>query len=179
MKTERVPGRECGGCTACCRVLPIDTPELRKVPGILCEHCGAAGCTIYETRFPICRTYFCGWHTLAMLDESWRPDKSGIIVSPRKVGIPAGYQAEGIEFLIFGGEKAIRRKPFAPALAAFIGSNVATYLAITGPPGYFPAGVLLNDVLGPSLEHGDLDAARDLLVKIYRSAARHTFAKME
>jgi len=178
MITERVKGRICGGCTACCTVLPIGTPELRKRPGVACAQCGAEGCRIYETRFPICRTYFCGWHTLAMLGEDWRPDRSGIIVSPRKEGLPPGYAGDGIEFLVFGGEKALRRKPFVPALAAFIESRVATYLAITGPPGFFPAGAFLNDVLGDAVARRDHERMRDTLVKMYRSKAKHVFEEM-
>ncbi len=175
MPTERIAGRECGGCTACCRVLPIDTPELRKAPGIACSHCGPSGCTIYETRFPICRTYFCGWHSLAMLNDEWRPDKSGVIVSPRRDSLPRGFSGDGIEFLVFGGERAIRRKPFIAALASFIEGGVATYLAIAGPPGYFPAGVFLNEVLGQAVARKDGAAMLTALQTIYRSKARHRF----
>ena len=169
--------RDCGSCTLCCKVL--EATALQKPAGIWCKHClPGKGCGIYETRFPICRTYFCGWHTLAMLGEDWRPDRSGIIVSPRKEGLPPGYAGDGIEFLVFGGEKALRRKPFVPALAAFIESRVATYLAITGPPGFFPAGAFLNDVLGDAVARRDHERMRDTLVKMYRSKAKHAFEEM-
>jgi hypothetical protein len=61
--------------------LNINTPELKKPAGVWCEHCSPGkGCAIYETRFPICRTYKCGW-LLGFVPEHWFPAKSKIVVS--------------------------------------------------------------------------------------------------
>lgn len=73
-------GRECGECNACCDVLGIDTPELQKNPGALCPHCTNAGCAIYETRFPVCRSYFCVWRRIAALPDDARPDRLGVFM---------------------------------------------------------------------------------------------------
>ncbi len=103
---DLVPGRECGDCSACCIHLQIDTPELKKTSGVVCENCAEPGCKIYETRFPVCRDFHCLWkHIEAMPDEA-RPDKLKIIFSlqhPKKPEHPftklfiGGWAYEGPE----------------------------------------------------------------------------------
>lgn len=174
-----VKGRDCGECTVCCTALPIETPELRKVPGITCKHCISAGCAIYETRFPICRTYYCGWRNLPELDDAWRPDKSGVLVSPQNENIPEKFVLrEGIEFLVLDGERAIRRQGFAEAVAAFVAGGVPTFLAFPGPPGHYPARVLVNDILAAAIGKRDLAAVREQLVRGLKASGSHNFLRM-
>src|SRR5258708_411434 len=74
-----IPGRDCGGCTVCCRVPTVDKPEIQKLSGALCRHCAATGCTIYEARPPVCRSYYCAWRTVDIFGDDWRPDRSGVL----------------------------------------------------------------------------------------------------
>lgn len=62
----------CGDCTFCCTAPAI--PEMGKAAGETCRHC-ARGCSIYESRPPLCQTFECFW-TLGL----WRmrPDRAGI-----------------------------------------------------------------------------------------------------
>ncbi len=150
--------RSCGACTVCCTALAIETPELRKRPGIVCRHAAPSGCGIYESRYPICRSYFCGWFGLPQLGEDWRPDRSGILLSPRRDGIPDTYEfREGIEFLILGGEAAIRWPAFLDFLAQLLRGRTPAFLAVPGPEGHYPARVFLNDALArvPQARLGD------------------------
>jgi len=166
--------RSCGECTVCCTALAIETLELRKQPGVTCAHCTVRGCGIYESRFPICRSYFCGWFGLPELDESWRPDRSGILISPRHDGIPPQYEAgEGIEFLLLIGEAALAHPPFIPLLRALLESRTPAFLALPGPVGHYPARVFLNDVLAPAA--GDPATLVLVLSRMIRSAAGHRF----
>lgn len=71
--------RSCGDCVACCKILVVDTPEFKKPAGVLCNHCSGTGCAIYETRFPICRSYLCVWRRIEPLDDTLRPDRLGIL----------------------------------------------------------------------------------------------------
>jgi hypothetical protein len=166
---DLVPGRDCGGCTVCCTVLPIETAELSKAPGVACAHCSAKGCAIYETRFPICRTYHCGWRQLAALDDAWRPDRSGVLVSPMAEG--------GIEFLVFGGEAAVKREGFAQFVATCIVNGVAAFLAMPGPPGHYAARVQLNAPLALAVAQRDLRAIRAGLLGALAAGARHDFRR--
>lgn len=73
--------RACGDCTACCTVLTVDTPDLKKPAGVPCIHLCDHGCGIHAVRPPICRTWFCGWRRVAAMPDDARPDRSGLLVS--------------------------------------------------------------------------------------------------
>ncbi|MBL6937399.1 MAG: hypothetical protein ISS15_00140 [Alphaproteobacteria bacterium] len=157
--------KSCGSCTVCCTALAIETPGLRKQPGIACVHCTSTGCGIYETRFPICRTYFCGWFGLAELDESWRPDRSGLLISPH---------GAGIEFLVLGGEAAVRRPQFLALLARMLAGGTPVFVAVPGPAGHYPARVQINAPLSRVAPPSFGDAMAGLL----KAAKGHRFEPM-
>ena len=71
----------CGTCVVCCQWLDIESEELSKKAGILCEHCVGSGCGLYETRPQVCRGFDCGYRLISQLGEEWRPDRCGIVVS--------------------------------------------------------------------------------------------------
>lgn len=68
---------ECGDCTACCKVLPIDDDILAKDSNVLCVHCDK-GCTVYDDRPISCVNFNCVYIEDGY-DESLRPDKTGVI----------------------------------------------------------------------------------------------------
>ena len=77
--TELVPGRECGTCTMCCKVMGIQ--EIAKPPGQWCTHCTPGkGCGIYETRPAACRTFYCGYRVRSYVPESWKPTSSRMVL---------------------------------------------------------------------------------------------------
>lgn len=70
-----VPGRECGTCLLCCKVMAIDA--LEKPPGVWCKHIKrGVGCEIYDTRPTECRRYYCHWMMDANLPADWKPDRA-------------------------------------------------------------------------------------------------------
>lgn len=77
-----VPGRNCGTCTMCCKLLAV--PPLEKPRGKWCEHCvQGTGCGIYETRPEECRAYYCAWITSPEMGPEWKPELSHFIVEPQ------------------------------------------------------------------------------------------------
>jgi Fe-S-cluster containining protein len=75
----RVPGRRCGTCTLCCKVLRVI--DIDKPRGQWCVHCDVGhGCRIYETRPEGCRQFFCGFLVDERLPETWRPAESKIVL---------------------------------------------------------------------------------------------------
>lgn len=72
--------RTCGGCTLCCKVLPV--PDLNKDAGTRCKHSVMGkGCGIYETRPRSCRSYHCLWlENEAALPDRFRPDRCGFVI---------------------------------------------------------------------------------------------------
>jgi hypothetical protein len=74
-----IPGKECGPCTMCCKILVIE--ELEKDAGPLCKHCKIGkGCKIYTKRPDTCRDYQCSWTTERSMSPQLRPDKTGTII---------------------------------------------------------------------------------------------------
>ncbi|MGE3244901.1 MAG: YkgJ family cysteine cluster protein [Beijerinckiaceae bacterium] len=74
-----IPGKECGACNMCCKVLVIE--ELEKDAGPLCKHCiNGKGCKIYKKRPDICREYECDWQLDRSLGPRLRPDRTGTIL---------------------------------------------------------------------------------------------------
>ena len=107
-----VSGRECGGCTACCKTLRI--AELKKFAGVLCQHCTeGAGCQIYDDRPSVCRGYNCGWKRLQFLGDEWRPDRCGILIGlvEKGEGIPAGFPPAGLKFDIMDSPRVLNWYP--------------------------------------------------------------------
>lgn len=74
-----LPGRQCGTCTLCCKVMRID--ELESPAGQWCQHCDPGkGCGIHETRPPVCREFFCMWTYRKDIGPHWKPEKSKMVL---------------------------------------------------------------------------------------------------
>jgi len=72
--------RSCDGCTLCCKVIGVH--EFGKPKGVWCSHCKiGTGCMIHETRPNVCRAYSCRFLVDQSLDETWRPDRSGLVIN--------------------------------------------------------------------------------------------------
>jgi hypothetical protein len=88
--TQPAPGRSCGGCTMCCKVLGI--AELQKPVGKWCPHCDIGkGCKIYQARPLECRTFLCAWLVDDRFSAIWKPDRSKIVIT-------TGQEGNSVEF---------------------------------------------------------------------------------
>lgn len=136
---DLVPGRACGECTLCCSVMAIDKPEIQKAAGVRCRYC-RGGCTIYETRPALCREYHCGWRQLPILDDDWRPDRSGVFVEIEVIA------DETVLNLILVGNplKTVRQPWFIDFVSTGIQADVPLHLGLPGPPGFKGASLPLN-----------------------------------
>jgi uncharacterized cysteine cluster protein YcgN (CxxCxxCC family) len=75
--------RECGSCSACCKLLEITAeraPEIAKPAGEWCAHCARPGCSIYESRPNLCQDFACQWLLDERLGPEWFPATSGMIL---------------------------------------------------------------------------------------------------
>ncbi len=77
--------RTCGGCTLCCKVMPV--VELAK-GAEWCRHCNIGyGCRIYAARPRSCVDFVCQWLiSEKYLDDSLRPDRVRVVLA----GTPEG-----------------------------------------------------------------------------------------
>jgi hypothetical protein len=112
-----IPGRECGECTVCCRVPPIEDPALTKPAGVLCQNCIGNTCSIYKSRPQSCRDFFCQWRNLALLDENWRPDLSGVLINSRLQTGADGKESLAMVLMIFADHAVIFDDGFATLVA--------------------------------------------------------------
>lgn len=103
--TQPLPGRSCGGCTLCCKVMGVT--ELNKPRGVWCIHCKrGSGCHIYADRPQGCRTFLCGWLTNPRFGPEWKPDRSKIVITVNRDG-------NGLEFQCDQGfPEAWRKEPY-------------------------------------------------------------------
>lgn len=174
---ELVKGRECGECTVCCTALFIDSPEFQKLPGVRCPHLCESKCSVYATRPDTCRTYYCGWRYLAFLSNDWRPDKSGVLLAftPR-AELPAGYES-GVSFILVSrAPRGLNRSLYHYA-GALVADGVHVQLAVPGPPGHYPAVIVLNEELKDAPSKHDparIEAAFAKALAI-SSSSSHTF----
>ena len=75
IETKVLPGRFCGSCSLCCKVVSI--PELAKAAGEWCRHCKpGSGCGIHTTRPFVCRGAYCEWMISKGLGPEWKPERS-------------------------------------------------------------------------------------------------------
>ena len=101
-----------------------------------------------------------------------------MLISPRNGDAPPGYPEDGIEFLVFEGEKAVRRKGFAQQIADLVRKGVPVYLAMPGPPRHFSAHVFLNAMLEEPVVRRDHGAVLAALLHVLKAAKGHQFEEM-
>jgi len=103
--TEPLPGRSCGGCTLCCKVMAV--PEINKPRGAWCTYCvPGTGCRIYSDRPNGCRTFLCGWLTNPRFGAEWKPDRSRIVITVGRDGNGLNFQCDP------GYPEAWRKQPY-------------------------------------------------------------------
>lgn len=174
---ELVQGRKCGECSACCTVLDVDTPEFQKLPGKPCSHlCKDGGCSIHETRFPICRSYHCGWRYLPGLGEDWRPDKMGVLVDFWTGEVPAHLPGRpAISLTVFGNRKTALTPVFLYYVAQLVAAEVPVFLGMPGPAGSQHTALLLNDFMIAAVLGRDLAGMKSVMAEALKTLATHTF----
>jgi hypothetical protein len=106
------PGRECGSCTMCCKLLTISA--LAKPRDAWCTHCKPGkGCTTYDTRPAECRGFFCTWMLDGGFAPEWRPDRARFMLT-----IVAGGRV--VVHCDASAPAAWRREPFYSTIKAWV-----------------------------------------------------------
>ena len=71
-------GRQCGSCNCCCDILEVTA--VAKPVNTLCKHWETGkGCTIYERRPQMCRSFTCAW-LQGHLNDDWFPETARMVV---------------------------------------------------------------------------------------------------
>lgn len=169
MSLPLLPDRSCGGCVECCRVIPLNLPELAKPTGELCAYCvDGAGCSVHAVRPETCRIWFCLWRAVE-LSEDWRPDRSGVIIRPD------GVQDGEITLFIIRRGDFVHGEAFFQTVAGWIDNGVSVALSVPGPIGTYPVRAVVTDWLRPAVEADDHAAFILRLEQSLDRLARHDF----
>jgi hypothetical protein len=84
------PGKQCGGCTACCKLVSV--PELKKPACRDCDHARkGVGCAIYQDRPPSCQQWECVWLKAPshLMGDEFRPDRCHVVLEENHQGLMA------------------------------------------------------------------------------------------
>lgn len=159
----------------CCKEPTIDSDTFSKVQGVLCVHCAeGTGCAIYNRRPEVCRDFYCQWRRYAWLDESWRPDRSQIMLRATDDDVPDGYVSSvGIVVDLLGPCEILMLPATLEVIATLIDQGIATFLSATALPGWTTGRVLLNASLGDAVRDRDGDAMQAGLVDAFLLSALH------
>ena len=177
-----VPERECGTCNICCIAPAIDKPEIQKISGATCRNCTAAGCAIYESRPQVCRTYYCGWRRLDMIDADWRPDLCGVLVELDMDNIPPQYKANfGLILILVGNPlRTVRESRFIDFVTRCVAANnVMLWLSLPGPHGKQSAQLPLNTKAMLEATSGSRADVKAVLEMTLKRLAAHDFIPYE
>ena len=172
---ELIPGRDCGACAVCCTWPTIDKPDIQKRSGTTCKHCTGSGCGIYETRFDVCRRFYCGWRTVDIFGPEWRPDISGVMPYVETEGIAEDFElSTGIGLMLVGHPlRIVRQSWFQDFVVTGVMNSVPLFLSLPGPPGHQAATASLNT--GEMLEAIRRGRVKDVLEGVVALLRRWDF----
>jgi hypothetical protein len=123
------PGKTCGGCTACCSVVPVrelGTKAWQRCPHVRTPPAAHVGCSIYADRPGSCRLWICGW-----LGADWpdklRPDRCGVIVDPAEdlIGINGRETVAARIWVLPGFEEAWNEDPVRTLILSIVDAGYA------------------------------------------------------
>jgi hypothetical protein len=101
---------------------------------------------------------------MPQLDDSWRPDRSEILITPANKHIPAGYPPEGLTFEMVGSLERVTWYPFLHLISDLIANSVPVFLSVRGKPGYVSGNIFLNDRLSGMIAMSDVEGIVEALI---------------
>lgn len=161
-----VLGRKCGECTACCVTLRIEEAALKKYADVPCPNLRPEGCCgIYSSRPDVCRNWYCGWRLMEHLDDSWRPDRSEIILR-----LHAG--AEGGLILQPTGKasQVLTTEKVLGLVGGCVEAGFPVYISVPTKPGRCHALVHLNEIFARAVASRVLEMAKLEMLKTLERA---------
>jgi hypothetical protein len=94
---------------------------------------------------------------MPQLDDSWRPDRSEMLITAATTHIPVGYPPEGLTFELIGSLNRVTWHPFLHLICGLIADSVPVFLSVRGEPGYTSGNIFLNDSLSGAIAMGDAE----------------------
>jgi hypothetical protein len=151
-------------------VLQIDDKNFKKPADQVCENLlDAGGCNIYKQRPSVCQEWYCAWRFMEQLDESWRPDRSGILIRSDENGII--FQPIQDPKTVLTTDRAIE------LIGGGVAQGIPMSLSIPTKVGYRSYGLSLNAPLEAAVASRNLVTIQDKLIELIDfSSAQNTTA---
>ncbi|WP_147480465.1 YkgJ family cysteine cluster protein [Pseudomonas coronafaciens] len=160
--------KKCGTCSACCNVLTIDTPELQKPADVPCVHVReGGGCTIYETRPGVCKSWTCGWLSTDRLKNNLRPDKSNILI---RLDDGNSLTLQPIESPV----RFLTTTDVLELIATCINSNFEIAISVPTKPGHTNARQVLNQTISAVDIVSEVQIRRKVIEAIITASSART-----
>ena len=158
-ESHLVPKRECGECTACCIELLIDDEHFKKPAEKSCVNLmPQGGCKIYNKRPSVCQEWYCAWRFMAQLDESWRPDISGILLRSDENGII--FQPIRNPKEVLTNERAVE------LIGGGVAQGIPMSISIPTKKGFRSYGLSLNEPLEVAVQSRNLITIQEKLIEL-------------
>lgn len=169
-ESHLVSDRECGECTACCVDLLIDDENFKKPADQACVNLiEKGGCKIYQQRPSVCQDWYCAWRFMAQLDDTWRPDRSGILLRSDENGII--FQPIRDPKVVLTTDRAIE------LIGGGVAQGIPMSMSIPTQKGFLSYGLSLNEPLQEAVESRNLFVIREKIVELIEfSATQNTSA---
>ena len=170
-ESHLVPERECGECTACCVVLLIDDQNFKKPADQACSNLmEQGGCKIYNKRPSVCQDWHCAWRFMAQLDDTWRPDRSGVLLRSDENGII--FQPIGEAKDVLTTDRAIE------LIGGGVAQGIPMSMSIPTKSGFRSYGISLNEPLEEAVESRNLLIIQDKMIELIEFSSTQNTARI-
>jgi hypothetical protein len=137
-RREQAARKTCGGCTACCQIIPVK--ELGTKPFQGCPHvrsvihAGGPGCGIYPDRPRSCSEWRCGWLENEDWEDDLRPDRCGFVVDVMlDLVLVNGVERPAAQLWVLPGhEDAHERQPALAVILALLHEGMSVLWRMQG-----------------------------------------------
>ncbi|MDV0596285.1 MULTISPECIES: YkgJ family cysteine cluster protein [Enterobacter] len=152
-----VADRQCNECNVCCINLRIENPALTKKADVRCPYLSnQTGCSIYDQRPDVCRTWYCGWRVMPFLRDDMRPDRSKILIKQDETGfVFQPLRSENMNNLT--------HENVLEAIGSLVSNGIEVKTSIPTRPGYCNAMMNINEHIKVAVDNLDLQAARQVM----------------
>lgn len=168
-----VADRVCGECSECCISLKINDLEIKKNADTKCQNLlPNGGCSIYKSRPVVCQSWYCGWRRFQELDDSMRPDKSGLMIKSDDFNELVLQLAKGKSDRVLWSEKTIA------FIALLRDEGFKTATSVPTKPGFCNAKSFIDIHLTNDLIKSNMNDAKKMMKGIIFHA-KYTQTKPE
>ncbi|HPF46181.1 MAG TPA: hypothetical protein PK690_04890 [Emcibacteraceae bacterium] len=116
------------------------------------------GCSIYNSRPNVCQKWFCAWRNLPDLDDSWRPDKMGVLLEFADENFPPPFAGRiGFRFTILDKKKIENNKKLAKFIIQQMKNGVPCILTYGNDEETEPATAFLNIALFSAVQSNNIN----------------------